>query len=51
MKSIEVTVREDGLTIKRTTEEPLSAEQKYTLLLALLIAVSALGFFWMMTGH
>lgn len=51
MKKIEVSIKEDGVTVTRSTEEHLSAEQKFSLLMALLAAAAVLGFFWMMTGH
>ena len=51
MKSYEVTIKEDRITIKRTAEENLSAEQKYNLLMATLIASGFLGFFWLMVTH
>lgn len=51
MKSYEVTIKEDGIRIKRTAEEHLSAQQKFILLLVSLIAGGWLGFFWLMVTH
>lgn len=51
MKLFEVTITDEKITIRREAEERLKAEQKYNLLLALLITAGTLGFFWMLTGH
>lgn len=51
MKRIEVSIKEDEVTVIRETEEHLTRDQKYTLLLVLAGTAGLLLFFWMMTGH
>lgn len=45
MKSYELTISESGVCIRHTNPNPLSAEQKYNLIQALIVAAAILGFF------
>ncbi|WP_161846028.1 hypothetical protein [Pseudoflavonifractor sp. 524-17] len=47
MKLFEMTIREDGITIRRETEERLTGEQKFYLRMALIGVTAFLGFFGM----
>lgn len=51
MKKIEVSIKEDGVTVTRETEEHLSAEQKFTLWMVLLTGGGFLGFFGLLVTH
>lgn len=44
MKLFEVTIKEDGITIRREMEEHLKADQKFTILLSLIGVAGVLGF-------
>jgi len=49
MKLFEMTIREDGFTIRRETEERLTGEQKFYLCMALIVAAAFLGFLGLLT--
>lgn len=49
MKKFEVSIKEDGVRVTRETEENLTRNQKYTLLLTLIGIAALLLFLWMIT--
>ncbi|WP_161844387.1 hypothetical protein [Pseudoflavonifractor sp. 524-17] len=50
MKRFEMTIREDGITIRREAEERLTGTQKFQLLAGLIGTAAILGFFWILTS-
>lgn len=51
MKLYELTINEHGIRFRHANPHPLSAGQKFWIVMALIGAVLTLGFFWLMTGH
>lgn len=50
MKLLEISVRPDRVTIRRESEERLTAEQKCAIILTVIICATVLGFIALMTG-
>lgn len=47
----ELTIDKHGIRFRRTNPNPLTANQKCGIVMAVIGMVSVLGFFWLMTGH
>jgi len=51
LKLYELTINENGICFRHANPNPLSAGQKFSIIMALIGAAATLAFFWMMTGH
>lgn len=51
MKLYELTINENGIQFRYSNPNPLSAGQKFSVIMAIIGAFSFLAFFWLMTGH
>lgn len=49
MKLYELTINERGVRFRHANPHPLSAWQKFGIVMALIGAASFIGFFWLMT--
>ncbi len=50
MKLYELTINENGIRFRHSNPNPLSAEQKYSIIIALITAAAVIGFFGMITS-
>lgn len=48
-KLYELTINENGIRFRHANPHPLSANQKFGIIMALIGTAALLGFFWLMT--
>ena len=51
MKLYELTINENGVRFRHANPNPLTANQKFYIILTVVCSVLTLGFFWLLTGH
>lgn len=51
MKLYELTINENGVRFRHANPHPLTANQKFYIILTVVCSVLTLGFFWLLTGH
>ena len=51
MKLYELTINGNGIRFRHANPNPMSAGQKFWLIMAMIGVVLIMGFFWLMTGH
>lgn len=51
MKLYELTIDKHGVRFRHANPHPLTANQKFYIILTVICTAFTFGFFWLMTGH